>query len=175
MSHIQQVRRWAGVAALLAVLAGCSYQAAIRQLPPQEQVTFRAYSKVMTSKQARTYLSKATAAERAAYLTEIGLAQRFQALEPLDRETVLSGFPRQGMSAEALRFLWGEPDYARGNRGHYEYWHYLGSSFSLAERGSALSQAGTIMTVYLVDNRVNWWRETVPTPPETESGDKRRN
>jgi hypothetical protein len=172
---MQQVRRWAGVAGLLVILAGCTYQAALRQLPPEEQVTFRMYSKVMTSHQTRTYLSKATAAERAAYLAEIGVAQRFQALEPQDRETVRSGFPRQGMSAEALRFLWGEPDYTNGNRGHYEYWHYLGSAFSLGERGSALSQGGTIMTVYLVDNRVNWWRETVPTPQETESGDKRKN
>jgi hypothetical protein len=30
--------------------------------------------------------------------------QRFEALDPLDREAVRSGFPRVGMSAEALLF-----------------------------------------------------------------------
>ena len=166
MIYARQVHRWASVAGALVILAGCAYQAALRQLPPEEQVTFRMYSKVMTSGQARTYLRKATAAERAAYLTEIGLSQRFQALEPLDRETVRSGFPRQGMSAEALRFLWGEPSYTDGSAGRYARWYYLGSAFTLVEYGSASSQAGTILVVSLVNGRVDGWVDTVPTPPE---------
>jgi hypothetical protein len=166
MTYARQVRRWAGLAGLLAILAGCTYQAALRQLPPEEQVTFRMYSKVMTGKQTRTYLSKATAAERAAYLAEIGVAQRFQALEPQDRETVRSGFPRQGMSAEALRFLWGEPSYTGGSAGRYERWYYEGSAFTLGERGSSYAQAGTIVVVHLDKGRVDGWVDVVPTPPE---------
>ena len=68
----------------------------------------------MTAAQVRTYLAKATAAERTAYLSEIDLAQRFQGLDPLDREAVLSGIPRVGMSAEALLFLWGDLYYTAG-------------------------------------------------------------
>ena len=62
----------------------------------------------MTAAQTRAYLAKATTAERTAYLSEVGLAQRFQAFDPLDREAVRNGFPRAGMSAEALRFVWGD-------------------------------------------------------------------
>jgi hypothetical protein len=54
-----------------------------------------------------TYGATAGAAERTAYLREIGLAQRFQALDPLDCRAVLSDMLRGGMSAEALVFLWG--------------------------------------------------------------------
>src|SRR5262249_10457468 len=42
-------------------------------------------------------------------LQESGLAQRFQALDPPDREAVQHGFLRKRMSADALRFVWGEP------------------------------------------------------------------
>ena len=59
----------------------------------------------MTSAQAHAYVAQASAAERTAYLREVGLAQRFAALDPLDREAVQRGFLRVGMSAEALRFV----------------------------------------------------------------------
>src|ERR687884_1238299 len=81
------------------VLTGCTYEAAIQRLSPAEQSEFYTYRHVMTAAQTRAYLAKATAAERTAYLREIGLAQRFQALDPQDRETVLSGWPRPGVSA----------------------------------------------------------------------------
>jgi hypothetical protein len=159
---------------VVALLPSCTYRTAIQRLSPEEQTTFRAYRKVMSTGQAHTYLHKATAAERMAYLEDIGLTQRFHALEPQDQEAVLSGFPRKGMHANALRFLWGEPLYARGPAGRYEYWKYFGSAFSLAEGGSSYTQAGTIMTVYLIDGHVDWWVETVPAPQETSEGDNRR-
>ena len=63
------------------ILSGCTY-AAIQRLSLEEQAEFHIYQKVMTPSQERTYLAKTTAAERTAYLREIGLAQRFQALDP---------------------------------------------------------------------------------------------
>src|SRR3989441_8815939 len=101
------------------LLTGCmyNYDAAVGQLSPAEQAEFSLYRQVMTGAQTRTYLAKASAAERTAYLSAIGLAQRFQRLDPQDRETVQSGAPRVGMSAEALRFVWGDPaDTAGGAR-----------------------------------------------------------
>ena len=47
----------------------------------------------MTGVQTHTYLAKTSAAERTAYLQKIGLVQRFQRLDPIDRETVQNGFP----------------------------------------------------------------------------------
>jgi len=87
-------------------LSGRTY-AAMHKLSLDEQGEFHLYQKVMTPSQERAYLAKAPAAERTAYRSEIGLAQRFQALDPLDREAVMRGLPRVGMSAEALLFLWG--------------------------------------------------------------------
>ena len=110
MRTYRQILRWVGVLiGTMVVLTGCTYDAALRQLSLAEQSEFHTYRKVMTTAQARTYLARATAAERTAYLQEIGLAQRFQALDPLDRDAVLGGVPRPGMSAEALLFLWGNP------------------------------------------------------------------
>jgi hypothetical protein len=148
---------------ILIVLAGCAYQAAVQRLPPEERTAFRAYSHIMTSAQARTYLAQGTPAARATYLQQIGIAQRFQNLPPIDQDSVLDGYIRKGMSAEALRFLWGEPYYTRGYTGHYEYWHYLGSAMALADRGNSYTQAGTVVIVYLVDDKVDWWLETTPT------------
>jgi len=80
------------------LLTGCmyNYDAAVERLSPAEQAEFSTYRQVMTSAQARTYLAKASAAERTAYLSEIGLAQRYQRLDPQDREAVQSGAPRVG-------------------------------------------------------------------------------
>ena len=86
---------WAGVLlGTIMVLTGCAYDAAVQQLSLAEQAEFHLYKKVMTPAQARAYVAQASAAERTAYLREVGLAQRFAALDPLDRATVQSGFPR---------------------------------------------------------------------------------
>jgi hypothetical protein len=95
------------------VVTSCTYENAVSRLSPPEQAEFRLYRHVMTGTHIRTYLAQATATERTAYLHTIGLAQRFQALDPLDQDAVRSGFPCPGMSAEALRFLWGEPGFAQ--------------------------------------------------------------
>ena len=51
-------------------------------------------------------------------------------LDPLDREAVKSGWPRVGMSADALRFVWGDPAYTQGDARRSAHWHYVGSSFA---------------------------------------------
>ena len=172
MKRMRQFLRFTGVVGAVVVITGCAYDAAVQRLAPAEQAEFRANSKIMTSTQARTYLAKATAAERAAYLKEVGITQRFQRLEPQDREAVLAGFPREGMSAEAMRFLWGEPYYTEGWTGRWEHWFYLGSSLSLADYGNDYSSGGTMVDVYLVDGRVVWWLEFVPSDDDNE--DSRR-
>src|SRR5207245_11158643 len=82
------------------LLTGCmyNYDAAVGRLSPAEQAEFSIYRQVMTGAQTRTYLAKASAAERTAYLNEIGLAQRFQRLAPQDRATMRAVAPRGGMS-----------------------------------------------------------------------------
>ena len=160
-----------GIAVALAVLTGCTYQAALQQLPAAERATFDTYHQMMTSKQIHTYLSKSTPAERNAYLEHIGMVQRFEALDPLDRQAVRDGYPKKGMSAEAMRFLWGEPYHTEGREGHYEQWFYQGSSGSLAEYGNRFTEAGTIVVVHLVDGRVLDWLETVPSTNDDDGGD----
>jgi hypothetical protein len=123
----------------------------------------------MTSWQARAYLAKASSSERRAYLQEIGLAQRFQALDPLDREAVQSGFPRVGMSAEALRFVWGEPYYTEGDTRRSAHWHYVGSSLALGASGNQYSNFGNRVDVYIVANRIVGWVDY--TPSTDEQGD----
>lgn len=140
----------------IVTLSGCTY-AAIQKLSLDEQAEFQTYRKVMIASQERAYLAKATTAERTAYLSEIGLAQRFQALDPLDREAVLSGAPRVGMSAEALLFLWGTPYYTAGDASRYAHWYYLGSSFALAEYGNQYANFGSRVDVYLVDGQIVGW------------------
>src|SRR4029450_1219309 len=116
---------------IILIFTGCTYDAAIQRLSPAEQSEFYTYRHVMTPAQERAYLAKATAAERTAYLSEIGLTQRLQALAPQDRGGVVGGIPRGGMSAEALLFLGGEPYYKSGDASRYAHWYYLGSSFDL--------------------------------------------
>ena len=115
----------------------------MRQLSLAEQAEFYLYKKVMTPAQARAYVAQASAAERTAYLREVGLAQRFAALDPLDRAAVQSGFPRAGMSAEALCFVWGEPYYTEGNARRSAHWHYRGSSLALGASGNRHSHFGS--------------------------------
>ena len=143
-------------------LSGCTY-AAIQKLSLDEQAEFHVYKKVMTPSQERAYLAKATAAARTAYLSEMGLVQRLQALDPLDREAVMGGAPRVGMSAEALLFLWGDPYYTAGDASHYAHWYYLGSSFGLANYGNQYYYSGNRVDVYLVAGQVTGWVDYIPS------------
>jgi hypothetical protein len=167
--------RWAGVLiGAMVVLTGCSYDAAVRQLSPAEQSEFYTYRKVMTTAQEHAYLAKATAAERTAYLSEIGLAQRFQALDPLDRDAVKGGWPRVGMSAEALRFVWGDPYYANGDDRRSAHWHYLGSSFGRGSSSHILGGFGNRVDVYLVAGKVVGWVDVAPSTEENAGDSFRR-
>lgn len=158
MRYDRQLWCWGSVVlATLMLLTGCVYDAAVRQMSLAEQAEFHIYNKVMTAAQARTYLAKPNAAERSAYLRQIGLAQRFEALDPLDRAAVQSGFPRVGMSAEALRFVWGEPYYTAGDARRYAHWYYLGSSLGLGASGNQYSNFGNRVDVYLVAGKVVGW------------------
>ena len=162
MRDLRPFVRWAVVLmGSIMTLSGCTY-AAMHTLSLDEQAEFHLYQKVMTPSQERAYLAKATAAERTAYLHEIGLAQRFQALAPLDREAVRSGIPRVGMSAEALLFLWGEPYYTSGDASRYAHWYYLGSSLGLANYGNQYYYAGNRVDVYLVAGQVTGWVDYIP-------------
>jgi hypothetical protein len=158
----------------LVMLSGCTYEAAVQQLPLPERTAFHTYRKVMTSGQSWTYLAKGTAAERTAYLEAIGVAPRFQALDPQDREAVLAGQPpAKGMSADALRFLWGQPAYTKGHTGHYEYWYYLGPFMDLARYGNVYSKAGVQVEVYVVAGRVDSWIEFAPDTNSDDSSGRR--
>jgi len=170
MTRLPQCLRLLWLVGVIMAITSCMYDAAVRRLAPTEQAEFRAYSKIITAAQARTYLAKATAAERAAYARELGIAQRSQALAPQDREAVLAGYPRQGMSTEAMRFLWGEPYTQEGHTNHYEYWHYLGSSLSLTTYGRLHQNFGTRVDVYFVEGRVAWWVDFVPSGDDASEG-----
>ena len=170
MKRIRSLYRFAGVMAAMMVLAGCAQQVTLRHLTPMERQAFRAYSKVITAKQARVYLAQETTAARVAYLTEIGVAQRFQALTVQDRSAVLDGDIQKGMSTEALRFLWGEPYYTEGRPGAFELWIYLGSSASLADTGNDGTRMGSQVQVMLVDARVHEWMDFVPSTNDDAGG-----
>jgi hypothetical protein len=157
----------------IVVLTGCTYNAAIQRLSLTEQSELYTYRHVMTTAQTRAYLAKATATERTAYLSEIGLAQRFQSLDPEDRATVLSGSPRPGMSAEALRFVWGDPYYTDGDARRYAHWHYLGSSFGRGAYRNSPWSFGSRVDVYLVAGRVVGWVDVAPSVSD-DVGDIRR-
>ena len=158
----------------IVILTGCTSDAAIQRLSLAEQSEFYTYRRVMTPTQERTYLAKATAAERTAYLSEVGLAQRVQALDPQDRDTVLSGSPRPGMSAEALLFVWGEPYYTAGDARRSAHWHYLGSSFA---RGFSIYPRGGFgnrVDVYIVAGKVVGWVDAAPSIDENAGDSMRR-
>src|SRR5262245_37335002 len=166
---------WAGaLLGALVVLTGCTYDAAIQRLSPTEQSEFYTYRRIMTTTQEHTYLAKATAAERTAYLNEIGLAQRFQALDPLDRDTVKGGLPRVGMSADALLFVWGEPYYTDGDARRSAHWHYLGSSFGRGNSNYLSRGFGNRVDVYLVDGKVVAWVDVAPSTHEDSGSSIRR-
>ncbi len=150
--------RLLGLIMILTVASGCAYQQAVNNLESDEQNAFRAYRKVIKSSQARAYLSKPGPAERSAYLREIGAQQRFDALTEQDRESVLNGYIRKGMSAAALRFLWGPPLDIEGPSGQWEYWVYRGQYRDLLDRGNTYID-NTRVRVHLVEGQVEWWFE----------------
>lgn len=155
---------WTGVLlGLMIVLAGCTYDAAIQRLSSAEQAEFALYRPVMTTGQIHTYVAQPTAAARTAYLQELGLVQRFQALTPLDQAAIRSGIPRVGMSADALRFLWGEPYTTAGDARRYARWHYLGSSLNRSPSGYHPWDAGNRVEVYLVAGQVAGWVDVPAT------------
>jgi len=166
MSSVRLCCRYVGMLGVMLALLGCTFEAAVQQLPTAEQTEFQDSRKVRTSTQVRAYLAMTTATERAASLNDLGLAQRFQALDVLDREALLTGQPRWGMSAEALRFLWGDPYYMEGRRSSDEHWYYPGSSFSLGARGNDVRRVGSRAVVDLVDGRVRSWRDVMPMTNE---------
>jgi len=142
---------------------------ALQRLSPAEQAEFALYHHRMTGRQERIYLAKASAAERSAYLRELGLAQRFEALDPLDREAVRSDWPRVGMSAEALLFVWGEPYYTKGDARRSAQWPYLGSSFGRSGFDNPRWGFGNRVEVYLVNGKVVGWVDVAPNTPEDSS------
>jgi hypothetical protein len=146
---------------MLVALTSCTYSA-LQRLPLEEQAQLALYRKVMTPAQVRTYLAKGNAAERTAYLHASGLVQRFEALDPLDRDAVRNGFPRVGMSAEALRFVWGDPYDTAGDANRYAHWRYLGSSLDLAAYGNQYRHFGNRVDVYLVDGHIVGWVDYIP-------------
>ena len=176
MRYDRQLLGWVGMLlGTIMVLTGCIYnsKAAVSRLSLPEQAEFHTDRKVMTSGQERAYLAKTSAAERTAYLQQIGLVQRFQRLDPIDRETVQNGFPRVGMSSEALLFVWGEPHYWAGDARRSAHWYYLGSSLALGESGNRYSDSGgSRVDVYLVDGKVVGW--VVGPRTNDENGDSDR-
>lgn len=151
------------LALVWALGTSCTAQRALQNLSPAEQTEYRRYRKVMTWGQERAYLAQPTAAARTAYLQEIGLAQRFQALDAADKDAILSGWPQRGMSADALLFLWGEPYYTAGDARRSAHWFYLGNSLALTERGNDHFSFGNRVDVYLVDGRVEGWVDYAPS------------
>jgi len=152
----------------VAVITGCVSPYAGLHLSDAERGQYRAYTHVMTNRQLRTYLKLPTAPERATYARQVGAAQRLEALPKAERAAVLHGQPFKGMSAEALRLLWGDPDWEQGPK-QYERWFYYGDYFSLAEPGSYFSPRDTIMEVALMDGKVTWWQERLPSSERKRS------
>ena len=155
--------RLLGVMVALTLLTiGCAYKRAVDNLSPDERNAFLAYRKVMRGSQERAYLAKSDEAARSAYLRDISVKQRFDALDPQDRESVLHGFIRKGMSADALYFLWGEPEDTSGATGEWEYWIYRGFASDLFKHGNRYNEGSSRVRVFLVDNQVKWWTQEVP-------------
>jgi hypothetical protein len=146
----------------LVVITACVSPYAGVHLLDAERGQYRAYTHLMTNRQLRTYLKLPTASERSAYARQVGAAQKLDALPTAERTAVLNGQPFKGMSAEALRMLWGDPGWEKGPK-QDEHWFYYGDYFSLAEPGSYFSPKNTIMEVALMDGKVTWWQERLPS------------
>jgi hypothetical protein len=167
MKHFRLFGAWlALVLGMLLGLTACMSAAALRRLSPAEQAEFALYHQRMTGVQQHTYLAKVSAAERTGYLRQLDLVQRFEALDPQNRAAVLQGWPRVGMSAEALLFLWGEPYETAGDARRSAHWRYLGSSFGQNGSNNPHVAFGNRVDVYLVHGKVVGWVDVVPITPE---------
>lgn len=148
----------------LLTLVGCAGRD-YRTLPVAEQTLYRAYSQVMTGAQSQRYLALSTASERQAYAERIGVAQRLEALSPQEQDAVRGGVVFKGMSAEALKFVWGEPCRKEGSKANGR-WYYEGPAFELPEVGwNCGSSESTFVEVQLTDGKLDWWAERIPTSP----------
>ena len=67
------------------------------------------------------------------------------------------------MSAEVLRFVWGDPYDMAGDATRYAHWRYLGSSLDLTAYGNQYRKSGNCVDVYLVDGHIVGWVEYIPT------------
>ncbi len=150
----------------LVLLAGCASQYDYKRLPTAEQELYRAYSQVMTNKQSHTYLGLSSAAERAVYAKEIGVAQQLEALPSEEREAVLYGHVFKGMSQQALLLVWGKPCRQEGPASA-QRWYYHGPAFSLSEVGWHCTPGDTLTEVQLKHGKVQWWAERVPDKPRS--------
>jgi len=74
------------------------------------------------------------------------------------------------MSADALRFLWGEPYATAGDARRYAHWHYLGSSLNRSPSGPHPWDFGNRVDVYLVAGKVVGWVEAPPSTIGMSSG-----
>ena len=149
-----------GLLSLFLVRCASLYPAA--QLSPEEQGLYRAYSRIMTSQQLRTYLALPSVAERAVYAQQVGAYQKLNALSERDRTAVLQGYPFEGMSKQALLLLWGQP-YWREGPSRDERWYYYGDAMALAMAGHYQGSGDTVMEVALEDGHIVWWQERIPS------------
>jgi hypothetical protein len=88
----------------------------------------------------------------------------------LDQEAIRAGWPRPGMSADALFFLWGEPYSTAGDARWSAHWYDLGSSLDLAMRGKQYRNFGNRIAVYLMDGRVVGWVDAAPSDATSARG-----
>jgi hypothetical protein len=70
------------------------------------------------------------------------------------------------MSAEALRFVWGEPYHTKGDPRRSAHWYYLGSSFGRSAYNNPRWGFGNRVDVYLEAGKVVGWVDTVLSTSE---------
>jgi hypothetical protein len=83
---------------------------------------------------------------------------------------VQQGWPRVGMSAEALLFVWGEPYMTEGDARRAAHWHYLGSSLGRSASQNPRLGFGHRVDVYLVDGKVVGWVDVPLTTQDASEG-----
>lgn len=149
------------------LLLTCLLNSCITLPPPQswpemEQRRYRVYQHIMSPRQLRTYAALPTPEQRAAFASQVGAAQRLDALPANERQAVLSGHPFEGMSSEALYLLWGEPHWYKGPDFDERWWYY-GDYFTLAEVGNRPGDRSVAMEVAIEHGKVKWWQERIPS------------
>jgi hypothetical protein len=147
---------------LICLLSSCITLPPPPTWPEMEQRRYRIYQHVMTPRQLQTYASLPTAEQRAAFASQVGAAQRLDALPANERQAVLSGHPFEGMSSQALYLLWGEPEWREGPDFDKRWWYY-GDYFTLAEVGNRPGDMSTMMEVSIENGKVMWWQDRIPS------------